>query len=59
MTYWIVLAVLATVFASVVYMVSRALSMETRGYGHGGYGKLSEGDRQAQWEATRKAQAKA
>ncbi|MDH4230391.1 MAG: hypothetical protein OEW11_11725 [Nitrospirota bacterium] len=59
MTYWIVLAVLATVFSAVVYMVTRALRMETGGYGAGGYGKLSEGDRQAQWEASRKAQAKA
>jgi hypothetical protein len=49
MTYWIVLAVLCGVMGAVVYMVSRALGSETRGYGEGGYGKLSEGDRQANW----------
>lgn len=54
MTYMVVLAVLATVMGAVVYMVSRALAMETRGYGAGGYGKLSEGDRQAQWLASLK-----
>ncbi|MDH5526257.1 MAG: hypothetical protein OEY97_02975 [Nitrospirota bacterium] len=47
----IVLAVLSGVLVTVGYMVTRALSMETGGYGAGGYGKLGEGDRQAKWLA--------
>jgi hypothetical protein len=54
MTYWIVLAVLGGLMAWVVFMVSNALRMDTKGYGAGGYGRLSEGDRQANWEASRR-----
>lgn len=55
MTYMVVLAALAGVLIGVVYMVSSALRMDTKGYGQGGYGTLFEGERQAQWAAKNKS----
>ena len=55
MTYMAVLAVLAGILIGVVYMVSSALRMNTKGYGQGGYGTLFEGDRQALWAEKNKS----